>query len=425
MTKTDEAWEKLFKCHSILESIEKYGCHEITSTQINQERESRLMAKFDHQSSLPRIFQQHQLAILPISRSSYIIARIQCYKQLDYTTEKPEFVSVPLLETLDHTNLYSESAALSFAFNAGMLDDIAGEPVHFTISGRMSTGEFDYDISQPDTDKKLRVSVKNSQCEVDGGFEGNNSILLIEVKNHSSRDFIIRQLYYPYRLWQSKVSKPIIPILLIYSNDVFNFFIYEFKDIQDYNSISLKQVSKYIIEPEPILRSDIDQIIIESPAQSLIQTARNDIPFPQADSFERVIDLLNLLDIRDLEKDEITTRYDFTERQTDYYTRATMYLDLVEIGEENGNTVFRLSSIGKNLVKRKSREKTLELIRILLADSIFFYTFRKTLELGRIPDTETTASIIESATGLSGETAKRRSRTLKSWINWILDQIED
>ncbi|WP_353259743.1 DUF7226 domain-containing protein [Prochlorothrix hollandica] len=138
-----------------------------------------------------------------------------------------------------------------------------------------------------------------------------------------------------------------------------------------------------------------------------------------------MIDLLNLLDIRDLEKDEITTRYDFTERQTDYYTRATMYLDLVEIGEENGNTVFRLSSIGKNLVKRKSREKTLELIRILLADSIFFYTFRKTLELGRIPDTETTASIIESATGLSGETAKRRSRTLKSWINWILDQIED
>lgn len=44
----DKAWEILFEKYNILENIEKYGHFEISSKAINEVREARLMAKFDH-----------------------------------------------------------------------------------------------------------------------------------------------------------------------------------------------------------------------------------------------------------------------------------------------------------------------------------------------------------------------------------------
>ncbi len=46
-TKNDIAWEKLFEKYSILECINQKGYFIISSSQINEFRESRLMAKFD------------------------------------------------------------------------------------------------------------------------------------------------------------------------------------------------------------------------------------------------------------------------------------------------------------------------------------------------------------------------------------------
>ncbi|WP_413172904.1 type II restriction enzyme [Anabaena azotica] len=66
--KNDIAWEALFEKYSILENIYEIGYFEIESNSINEFRESRLMAKFDHYDTLPTIFKQHKLSILPISR---------------------------------------------------------------------------------------------------------------------------------------------------------------------------------------------------------------------------------------------------------------------------------------------------------------------------------------------------------------------
>ncbi|WP_287521897.1 type II restriction enzyme [Okeania sp. SIO2C2] len=74
MTKNDVAWEKLFEKYQILEEVNKNGLFKIEASQINQERESRLMAKFDHVVNLPEIFKENCLSILPISRSQYIIS---------------------------------------------------------------------------------------------------------------------------------------------------------------------------------------------------------------------------------------------------------------------------------------------------------------------------------------------------------------
>ena len=56
-TKNDIAWEALFEKYSILKKINEIGYFEIESNSINEFRESRLMAKFDHSGTLPNQYQ--------------------------------------------------------------------------------------------------------------------------------------------------------------------------------------------------------------------------------------------------------------------------------------------------------------------------------------------------------------------------------
>jgi hypothetical protein len=116
--------------------------------------------------------------------------------------------------------------------------------------------------------------------------------LIIEAKNRKCDDFLIRQLYYPYRLWRSKVTnKRIIPIFLTISNDVFSFFIYRFTDELNYNSIELIEQKNFIIGLEPITLEEVEEIINNTRIKR-----EPEIPFPQANDFEKCINLLEILE---------------------------------------------------------------------------------------------------------------------------------
>ena len=70
-----EAWEKIFEKYNILEKIEEQGFFKISSKEINEYREARLMTKFDNSESIPEILSKNKLSILPISSNSYMIAK--------------------------------------------------------------------------------------------------------------------------------------------------------------------------------------------------------------------------------------------------------------------------------------------------------------------------------------------------------------
>lgn len=72
----------------------------------------------------------------------------------------------------------------------------------------MGTGCFDFEVDTLRKTKGKSVSI-NAQCEIDGGFENEASVVIMEAKNVVHEDFHVRQLYYPYRLWRSRVKKPI------------------------------------------------------------------------------------------------------------------------------------------------------------------------------------------------------------------------
>jgi len=424
-TANDRAWETLFETHKILEEVARNGCFEIEAAQINKQRESRLMAKFDHSVNLPDIFRENHLSILPISRSKYVIGKFDTHFEVKYDSEIEviTFEFPPGIESIDYTNLYSESSAVHCAFNIGIIDDdLFGEKTAYTVSGR-STESFDFNIINSLANKPYSIKVKNSQCEIDAGFESDNYFVLIEAKNYAIDDFLIRQLYYPYRLWSKKITKKVIPVLMTYSNDIFSFFIYEFSNDEDYNSLKLREQKNYTIAPEEIQSRDVDRIF-----NNIQVIAEPDVPLPQADKFERVVDLLSLLLERDLTKDDITENYEFDRRQTDYYTNAGLYIGLIENYKDSltQKVTFRLTSEGRSILHKKPKLKYLDLINKILERQVFYLVFQLALKLGEIPAEDKICKIIsENRLDLNPTTIKRRYSTVRGWIFWILSQIKD
>lgn len=68
-TVNDINWEKIFQKYDVLDHITSNGEFRILAKQIKEFREPRLMAKADNHESLPNIFKDNKLGILPISRS--------------------------------------------------------------------------------------------------------------------------------------------------------------------------------------------------------------------------------------------------------------------------------------------------------------------------------------------------------------------
>lgn len=422
-SKNDISWKVIFEEENIIKKIKEKGFFEISSSKINEQREARLMTKFDHAVKLPKIFRDNGLTIQPISRGSYVIGTYSSYFQLPKKSSTNIIYRElpPHLKTIDSSNIYSESSAILCAFLSGMIDDVLGEPTDLTVLGRMSTGTFDYQIRDTKTNTNHNISVKNSQCEIDGGFEGETKFALIEAKSETVDDFIIRQLYYPYRLWTSKTDKEVIPIFLTISNDIFSFYRFRFLEKNVYNSLELVSEHRYCISRQEIEISDIRQLLAETP----IVSEQEDIPFPQADSFPRIIDLLGRLYNANepLSKDEITLVYAFDERQTNYYVTAARYLGLVTREHiRNQDVTFSLNSEGQSIMSQHPQRRNLALARCILRHKVFNESLNISLEQAQLLTSKEIVAIMTSELNkYSSTTVERRAQTVKGWIDWIVE----
>jgi len=421
ITKNNKAWEKLFDKYKIIDNIEQKGYFEITASQINEFREARLMTKFDHRANLPKLFIDNNLSILPITRGSYIISNFEAYKDFEQLHDKITIVSFPeYIESIDYENITSEAIAINCVYISNILADFLGDDKLVpTVSGRMSSGKFSFNIWNKANKANITINVANSQVEIDGGFEGVNQLALIEAKNFIADDFLIRQLYYPYRLWSNKVSKKIIPIFLIYSNGIFSLYEYEFQDIDNYNSLCLVKQKNYSIEAVGISLNDISAVLNRV---KIIQEPK--IAFPQADKFERVINLCELLLDNEMTRDDITLNYAFTPRQTNYYTDAGRYLGLIDKRKKDNEIVFSLTEEGRKILRSKYKERQLKFVEVILRHKVFNEVLKFYLRYGKTPSKSKIVDIMKTSNLYNVEaenTYYRRASTVISWINWILD----
>ena len=164
---------------------------------------------------------------MPTKRGEYLIGKFQNYQNVDIDNSiDVETMFLPdYITTINTQNITSEAISLSSAYISGMLSDLVGEEVIPTIQGRMGTGSFEYTIKTENAND-FNINVENAQMEIDGSYEGLTKFVIVEAKNHYMSDFIVRQLYYPYRVWSKETEKDIIPVLLIKHDNIFNFYVY-------------------------------------------------------------------------------------------------------------------------------------------------------------------------------------------------------
>ena len=184
--KANEAWLSLFEKYNILNQIKETGYFHIKANQIKEFREPRLMAKWDCSSSLPPALKNNKINILPTSYSSYILSDFILYQEIPELKEHIKEMSpvdLPQYESLDVENIKSEAIAINVLILSGILDDfLQSADTVATFSGRMGTGNFDFEVNSFSKVKR-KVHVENAQCEIDGGFENDDSVIIIEAKN--------------------------------------------------------------------------------------------------------------------------------------------------------------------------------------------------------------------------------------------------
>ena len=147
----NDAWKVLIDKYNIIEEIKQNGCFRIKASQIKEVKEPRLMAKWDSTDSLPAVWKNNKINILPDSRSSYVISDFLLYQEIPELEEhvtQMDHVELPNYESIDVNNISSESNAINVLLLTGILDDFLGTNDSVaTFNGRMGTGEFDFVVN--------------------------------------------------------------------------------------------------------------------------------------------------------------------------------------------------------------------------------------------------------------------------------------
>lgn len=255
-SKKEDSWNVIFEHFEILkhnfdrapfiltaEQI-KEACNSMSSKAV---KEPRILCKQDARKDRPKIFEDNELFILPKTNGEYYILKGEGYVDIpDITTPIQEYTKKLDFELESSHVGDSEMQFLDFAYANSLIRTFMEDPsLVLTIRGRKYAPSFNFKVGGQ------VLNAKSVQTEVDAGYEGRTSIVLIEAKNRSINDTIIRQLFYPYRQWKINTNKQVYTLFfekrVIDGENIFYIWQYKFKDDEDYNSIELVKSGRYRI----------------------------------------------------------------------------------------------------------------------------------------------------------------------------------
>lgn len=413
----DKAWERIFKDLNILEKIRENPLFDIDAETIKKYREPRLMAKFDSKDDLPIIMSKNKLSILPHkNRGHYAIGYFDVFTKLSINLRDrgTKVLNNLNLDTLDPYKIHKEPSMILAAYNYNIINNITDSDYLITNFGRESTKEFDYKINNL-KGGQYDIHVGKSQIEMDGVFESEDSIIIVEGKIGDKTNFVTRQLYYPYRLIEQQTDKDVYAVFMNYSSGSIFAHTYKFNDKNNYNSLEKIKTDRYDFY-EDLSVSSIYDIINETKIEP-----EPNIPFPQADSMLRVFDTLELIYLSNgINNGIIGEEMSLTGRQGHYYGQACQYLGLVL-----NNNGYQITQIGKEILILHQGKKNELMIKQLAKHRIFNHFIREYLEQNKPPTVNEIIEFMKNDPELSKKipsesTKKRRSQTVLSWINWAI-----
>lgn len=250
-----KSWRKIFDDYKILEHDFNKSPFALSAAQIKKacqrfkqtgQKEVRILCKQDSRESRPDIFKKHGLFLLPVKNGYYNIIKGEGYFDIPPIEKETIVYASKLTFPLDTTRIGdSEMQHLDYAYAASLIRTfMEDDTLVLTIRGRKYTPKFEFSVG------KQKIKVSSVQTEVDAGYEGKNQIVLVEAKNFSVTNVIIRQLYYPFRQWQEHTKKKVATLFFdkARGEDIYSIWQFEFGDKKNYNSIKLVKSGKFRIK---------------------------------------------------------------------------------------------------------------------------------------------------------------------------------
>lgn len=400
MALNHDGWDEIFTSLKIVERVDARGYFDITAEQIKKisGREPRLMAKIDFREHIPPVMHKQGMAILAIANGTYRIGRFNPFIDIEpVSIATPSSFAFPgNIITLNPQKLAHESAALDAALVSGILHEVFGEDVALTIRGRTRSPDFIFPLNGID------FPISGVQIEVDGGYEGATTVNLVEAKVGPRDNLSVRQLIYPQLAWESVIGKrkAVKTFICFYQEPILRFIpvVYE-------NGVcSADHSNEMAFILEPIAKLNLASINANPNAAYPVL----DVPFPQADNFDTVLAMLNIVvNEEEISKDSLLLEFDLTMRQITYYSDALKWMGLVDIKQ----AIVSITPEGRAIATLSHAEKMKRLAEIIFCEPIFNHVLRK-------PGQEVPMRLYERW-GMTGTTPARRMSTVRAWVNYF------
>ena len=209
----------------------------------NNRKEIRILGYQATREQRPQYFIDNNLFLMPASNQEWVVIQGEGYIDIPEILSEPIPVKSKLDFEIESFNVgISEMQYLDFAFVHGITQQfLEDESIELTVRGRRRTPHFNYFVND------VEVKCEGVQTEVDAGYEGKDSLTLVEAKNSKIKNEIIRQLYFPYRKWLIDINKPVRNVFFQFEEDpkTLSFWEYGFEDYLKYDSIYLIKSEKY------------------------------------------------------------------------------------------------------------------------------------------------------------------------------------
>ncbi len=370
-------------------------------------QEPRLMTKFDARGARPEALRENGLFLLPETNGSYLLLREDGYCDLppiksadveDFDAKFP----FPLVSLRDAT---SEMSQLDRLFQCKLIEQIIGtDEIFATIRGRRFAPHFDYRVGDLG-----EFSARGIQYEVDQGYETRDEIILFEAKNTTPQDFLIRQIYFPYRVYLERFGKRVRLFFFNYNgtSGVNSFHEYRFADPQQYRSIEVCSSQHFRVHfPENKPRT-LGEWLKITPVVATTQPWE----VPQADDFAKVIDFPLQVSAGCDDSGKIAGAFDFSERQSSYYRRAAEQMGLIQ--------GYNLTDEGRAYIELSAGERQEKMIANLLRQPVIRCALESALKGDGTINKAAVAASIDKHTSLTGDTVPRRAISVISWLRWL------
>ncbi len=209
----------------------------------NNRKEIRILGYQATREQRPQYFIENNLFLLPASNKAWVVVKGEGYIDIPEINTAPVQVKSKLDFEIESFSVgISEMQYLDYAFVHGITQQfLEDESIELTVRGRKRTPHFNYFV------KGVEVKCEGVQTEVDAGYEGKDSLTLVEAKSSKIKNEIIRQLYFPYRKWLMDINKPVRNVFFQFEEDTktLSFWEYGFEDYLKYDSIYLIKSEKY------------------------------------------------------------------------------------------------------------------------------------------------------------------------------------